>query len=164
MKKLYVLLFSLMVSGNISATPQGELLVDAAAEGNLAKVKDEIKKGANVNYYNPEVGFTALMAAAQGGFTDVVKFLISKKANVNMQGYHGMTALQAAVMQKHASVVKELLNDPSININLQDEDGHSAYDYYKAVNDPQINTAFADYVSEQLSKINFMPGSSSKLN
>lgn len=157
MKKIYgiILCFSLNAGYALAVDAKGEALVDAAAEGNLAKVKEAAKK-VSVNYYNPEVAFTALMAAAQGGYVDVVQFLLSKKADVNKQGFRGMTALQAAVMQKHPAVVKVLLKDPNININLQDEDGHSAYDYHKAVNDPQINTAFADFIGEQLSKINWV--------
>src|SRR5579885_856910 len=147
MKKLVMLVGILLTVANMYAVdPKGDALVDAAAEGNLALVKKDIKDGAKVNYYNPEVAFTALMAAAQGGYKDVVSYLISKGADVNMQGFHGATALQLAVMQKQAPVVKILLDVPNININLQDEDGHSAYDYHKAVNDPQINKAFADYI------------------
>ena len=53
-----------------------DALMDAVYEGNLAKVKEFVENGANVNLTNKK-GYTALMYASENGHTDIVEFLKS---------------------------------------------------------------------------------------
>jgi ankyrin repeat protein len=53
---------------------------------------------------------TALIHAAAGGDTDVVKVLLNAGANKKAKDYWGHTALDAAEYNKHADVVKLLLD------------------------------------------------------
>ena len=50
-------------------------------------------------------GRTALQAAAEGGYLDVVERLLREKANVNAARSDGRTALQAAAEGGHLDVV-----------------------------------------------------------
>ena len=54
-------------------------------------------------------GFTALMIAAENGHADVVKELLEKGANVNLENKQGFTALILAAQEGHTGVVTELL-------------------------------------------------------
>ena len=66
-----------------------------------------LDKGANVN--QPTNYKTALMHAADKGYTEIVSLLLSKGAQVNVQTDEG-TALMEAVSSGHTEVVKILLS------------------------------------------------------
>jgi ankyrin repeat protein len=50
-------------------------------------------------------GFTSLMAAAGGGYADVVKTLLDHGANVNNKSDDGTTALKLALQFNHSDIV-----------------------------------------------------------
>ena len=56
------------------------LLMDAASNGNLEKVKKAIKKGAKIDVQNKK-GQTALMFAAREGHLEIVKYLVEMERN-----------------------------------------------------------------------------------
>lgn len=93
-------------------------LILAAQKGNAADVSTfiyEQKVDVNTQMDN---GLTALIAAAQWGYLDVVRLLIEAKANINLHK-NGYTALYASVSQKHPEVAKQLLlakADPNIKM------------------------------------------------
>ncbi|MBN1408259.1 MAG: ankyrin repeat domain-containing protein, partial [Calditrichaceae bacterium] len=53
-------------------------------------------------------GWSALMFAASNGKPDLIKYLISKKADVNLKAKDGATALSLAVKDKNEEMVKVL--------------------------------------------------------
>jgi len=53
-------------------------LFDAAAEGNLAKVKRQLKKGATLEFYDDEDDDTVLHAAVNSGSVKTVQFLLKE--------------------------------------------------------------------------------------
>lgn len=129
------ILTTLLLGTLVQATPQQDVqLIVAARDGNLSKVKSLIDKGANVNAmfnavaasmfegYNPKnpgsadpkhiLGMTALMVAAEEGYTDIAKALIDAGADVNMRKggrNDGYTALMIAVENGHPAIVKLLI-------------------------------------------------------
>ncbi|SVD49518.1 uncharacterized protein METZ01_LOCUS402372, partial [marine metagenome] len=58
-------------------------IVDAAARGDLEKVKAHLAAGTDINDRDGEHDSTALHAAAYHGRLEVVKFLIENKADIN---------------------------------------------------------------------------------
>jgi len=60
----------------------GQSLINAAENGNIAKVNTLLAKGVDVNAKN-SIGFTALRYASQNGHSEVVKALLAKGADVN---------------------------------------------------------------------------------
>ncbi|MEZ0262509.1 MAG: ankyrin repeat domain-containing protein [Alphaproteobacteria bacterium] len=111
-------------------TKQAEKLFEACSNGDLKTVKKLVKAGADVNaeYVN---GTTALIYAIQGGHKTthaqslaLVKFLVSKGANVNAPGC-SYTALHYAAIWNFCDIVNILL-DKGANVNAASPIGDTA--------------------------------------
>lgn len=106
-----------------SKVPQVKL-VEAAGAGNLDAVKAALKNGAAVNATGGAT--TALVESARRGHENIVKFLLSEKADVNGRTWWGETPLDAAVSGRHVSIVKTLLEahaDPNIANDWEQGEG-----------------------------------------
>jgi uncharacterized protein len=111
----------LQTAGRQKQTPGtiNAFLKAAIANGDAARVKELLAKGADPNYQY-SIGYdhksimrTVLILAAQKGNVDIVQMLLDKGADVNVKGLiygseHGLeygTALEAAEQAKHPEVV-----------------------------------------------------------
>ncbi|KAK6064039.1 aldo/keto reductase [Seiridium cupressi] len=82
----------------------------AAATGDVAKLQEELEKGADVNYPDDKYERTALFWAAERGYEDAVKLLISHGAGVNFsEPNHGRTPLFATIENGHEAVARHLI-------------------------------------------------------
>lgn len=87
----------------------GDALRRAASAGDLAKVKELLAAGADVNAANA-YGGTALAFAADKGHAAVVDLLLERGADVNAKDrFYGATPLVWAVGHGHAEIVRSLL-------------------------------------------------------
>ncbi len=93
----------------------------AAIGGQLAIVKKQVARGADVN----PTGWTPLIYAATGGRDEVVRYLIEVGAKVDAEGPNGTTALMMAVRGGHADTVSLLLAKGA-SVNHRNENGASA--------------------------------------
>ncbi|WP_088287035.1 ankyrin repeat domain-containing protein [Ideonella sp. A 288] len=82
-RRLVVALAGALASGALAAGP-APALVDAAARGDLAAVQRLLRDGAAVNDADGR-GRNAVLAATQGGHTEVARLLIAQGADVNAQ-------------------------------------------------------------------------------
>lgn len=80
-------------------------LVYWASLGELAEVEKSLANGVDVNSTDDE-GYSALQAAAENGYLDVVKLLVEKGANVDYKGEY--TALQLAEMAEQVEIIEYL--------------------------------------------------------
>lgn len=80
-------------------------LVYWSSIGEVAEVEKTLANGTDVNQTDEE-GYSALQAAAENGYLDVVKLLVSKGANVSYKGEY--TALQLAEMAEQTEIVDYL--------------------------------------------------------
>lgn len=80
-------------------------LVYWASLGELAEVEKSLANGVDVNSTDDE-GYSALQAAAENGYLDVVKLLVEKGANVHYKGEY--TALQLAEMEEQVEIIEYL--------------------------------------------------------
>ncbi|AYA69729.1 ankyrin repeat domain-containing protein [Acinetobacter sp. WCHA55] len=80
-------------------------LVYWASLGELAEVEKSLANGVDVNSTDDE-GYSALQAAAENGYLDVVKLLVEKGANVQYKGEY--TALQLAEMAEQVEIIEYL--------------------------------------------------------
>lgn len=96
-------------SAALTETECSKSLIVACGCGDFNKVKEYIQLGADVNTVDCN-GYTPLIKAANKGCLNIVKYLISKGANVNAKAYvRNNTALSMAIREGHYQVVKELL-------------------------------------------------------
>lgn len=104
--------------------PKDKLFEQGIKEGNLAKVKSAVGRGASVNK-RYRIGRTALMLATE--HPTILKYLIEKGAHLNTQDEQGSTALHLAVGNELFESTRILLEagaDPTI----RDNRGERAYD------------------------------------
>jgi len=87
----------------------GMLLMSEACKGNLAKAKDLVDIGANVNY-REDRGDSVLMMACWFGHADLVSFLLEKKADIHLKNDTEQTALHYASMKGHIKIIKMLMS------------------------------------------------------
>lgn len=90
-----------------AGVPEAELR-KAADEGDLARVRDLIAAGADLDGPGPH-GHTALMAAANQGHAEVVRALLEAGADPRAETDHHYCALYSAVWREHAEVVRILI-------------------------------------------------------
>ncbi|MBO4707914.1 MAG: ankyrin repeat domain-containing protein [Elusimicrobiaceae bacterium] len=127
-------------------------LGEAAAYGDIKQVEKLLDAGVDVNYMQPNDGTgwycgedycedsdeqveqyfqydrdngTPLMRAAYNGHLKVVKLLIDKGADINIQNEAGSTALMKAAYKGYFEIVK-LLIDKGAKINLKERHGATA--------------------------------------
>jgi ankyrin repeat protein len=93
----------------VAAQDPGDALRRAASSGDLAKVKELLDTGADINAAN-SYGGTALSFAADRGHTEVVKLLLERGADVNAKDrFYGARPLDWAAGDGHAEIVRALL-------------------------------------------------------
>ncbi|MBV9492350.1 MAG: ankyrin repeat domain-containing protein [Verrucomicrobia bacterium] len=98
--------------------------VRSAGLGDLKAVGLFSEAGVDVNALNSD-GLNALVASAERGRVDVVKFLLDHKADPNAAGQQGQTALMAAAENNHPDIV-QLLLDRKANPGTKDRNGWTA--------------------------------------
>lgn len=85
-----------------------------AAKNDIQGVMEQVNAGVPIDERD-SVGNTPLIMAARNGYEELVKFLISKKANVNaatdksISSARGSTALICAARNGHFSILKQLM-------------------------------------------------------
>ncbi|MFQ5779665.1 MAG: ankyrin repeat domain-containing protein [Nitrospiria bacterium] len=102
----FVLVFAFVLF--IPMHSYGSELISAARSGDALKVGHLINKGVNIDETEKD-GMTPLWIASAGGYTDIVKLLITAKADVNLAENNGMTPLGIASAAGHTDIVRQLI-------------------------------------------------------
>jgi hypothetical protein len=107
--------------------PIEEELRSAAHDGDIETVEEFIWKKVSVNAQDSN-GQTALMEAIDSENINIVQLLLAEpaKTNVNLCNKNGSSALILAASYGQPYVVHILLDQPDINIDLQDNEGWTA--------------------------------------
>lgn len=116
-----ILINNPLIDVNVKTTDTGTTVLQyAAANAPLALVKllVESNKGIDINATAAD-GATALQGAAAAGKTDVVEYLISKKAQANTADVNGITPLHDAAKAGNVEIVKLLLAE-GVPVNSRD--------------------------------------------
>merc|ERR1712137_955541 len=95
---------------------------DAAADGNLDKIKQKLANGVVAVDGQDANGKTPLMEAARWGYLEVVTYLKEQGADINKTTTEGATPLHIAAEGGHNDIVNYLL-DNGVDINVQNNSG-----------------------------------------
>ncbi|MGF1677259.1 MAG: ankyrin repeat domain-containing protein, partial [Rivularia sp. (in: cyanobacteria)] len=96
-------------------------LLEAARSGDIKRVQNFLSAGASPSVSDGD-GTTALMFAANSGYTEIVRILIDSGANINYQRKsYGLTALMLACATNKLDIVR-LLISKGADINSVNED------------------------------------------
>ena len=90
------------------ATAAGADLIESAKNGDLARTRDLLSRGAAINTSDRR-GFTPLTWASAGGSLEVVRLLLESGAAVERRAQDGTTALMVASANGFTEIVRALL-------------------------------------------------------
>ena len=105
----------------IIALLESSSIHEAAKEGNLNTVIQQLNTGADVNHPN-ESGDTPLTYAAFMGHLEIVDLLIDQGAKVSAKGLGGWTPLHLATQRGHKKI-SQLLIEKGADINATTDEG-----------------------------------------
>ena len=100
----------------------------AAAKGKLSVAQEVLRRGAKIDLRSRSLegaGNTALMVAARAGRHELVKVLMERKADLDLQNFEGATALIFAAGNAERECVRLLLEGKA-NADLRHKDGRTA--------------------------------------
>ncbi|XP_058878045.1 E3 ubiquitin-protein ligase MIB1 isoform X3 [Acipenser ruthenus] len=112
-------LFETQESGDIN-----EELVKAAANGDLAKVEDLLKRP-DVDVNGQCAGHTAMQAASQNGHVDVLKLLLKHSVDLEAEDSEGDTPLHDAISKKRDDMLSVLL-EAGADVTITNNNGFNA--------------------------------------
>ncbi len=113
-----------------------QALVEAAFQGNLQRLREQLALGADANSQGPDA-CPLLHYAVMGGQAKVVSLLLEAGANVNALTKDGVTPLINAVEWGYAEVV-ELLVAHNADLSAQDDYGRTALTVASDLNHSRI--------------------------
>lgn len=120
------------------------LLCLAARAKNLAMVGFLLDHHCDVDIKSDDRGYTALMDAAQQGDEGLLRYLLSRGANPDIQSKDGQTALVLSVGRNDVSMSRLLL-ESGADPDLPDKLGLSARKYTKLFHHPELVALFDEH-------------------
>ncbi len=142
-------MFLISQGADINAKHKGLSMIDAALGGGVFDIALLlIQKGVNVNN---NAKTSTLMYAVDSNHTNIVKKLLEKGANPNIQDYYyGRTPLIFAILllRDNFDIIKLLVYNKT-NLNIKNQDGETALDIAKEYNRQDIVQFLENYIAVQ---------------
>ena len=102
-----------------------EELLEAAENGQSARLQELISDGVDIEAREVRRGRTAIMLAAENGHSEVIRLLFESRADANARDSDGRTATILAAMKGHPEVI-QLLSESGADMNARDSHGWTA--------------------------------------
>ena len=135
MKKFLALVIVMLMAGAAYADATFDLIkaLQQSPEKLTAKrIQSLVKRGADVNFYSEEYGYTPLMMALENNVnSEAIKALIKAGADVNARNETGETVLMCACSGQTSTApeIIRLILENGANVNDQNNAGQSAIMY-----------------------------------
>jgi ankyrin repeat protein len=120
-------------------------LIAASIDCNLGRIKEALKNGANIDFQDDNNDTNALGWAAFKGCLEVVEFLISKGANINITNSSNETPLNVATYKNYFGIIKYLISKGA-NIFIKDRWSETPIDTAYQQAHHKILNYLVDYV------------------
>ena len=101
-------------------------LLTSAEKGDLEKVRESIRRGANVNIQDRQ-GWTSLFWAIQKNNFNIIELLLDKSADIKVKDNEGWTPLHWAVSLGSLDIVEHLV-ERGADVNASTADGRTPLD------------------------------------
>lgn len=129
-------------SDQVTTTRQGSpsaetTLIKAAYKGDIATVRLILEENRDNVDAATENGWTALIWAANKGYSDICNTLIEYKANINVTDKDGNTALIKATLGDHVAVVQTLVTAKA-DVDISTKQGTTALMYAKDLENEKV--------------------------
>ncbi|MBN2536521.1 MAG: ankyrin repeat domain-containing protein [Spirochaetales bacterium] len=109
MKTISIFILFMTITMSLPANPLNAALCDAAGKGELARVKELIEAGADINNHDGGNGATPLHLAARYNRVEIIKFLLKKGAILDAKMGYDMTSLYWAASSCNPEAVDVLI-------------------------------------------------------
>ena len=124
-----------------------EELFEAVIDGDTARVRELLGRGANPNAKD-RYGNTPLHVAAAWGYADVVKMLLDHYAYVNARDNSGATPLHRAAAYGRADIARLLL-EHGANPSIRDKDGRTPLDIARGRGHEEVARVIEEYMQRK---------------
>ncbi|ORZ39831.1 ankyrin repeat-containing domain protein [Catenaria anguillulae PL171] len=104
------------------------LWFQGAEQGDLAQLSLFLPSIESVDVRLPSRGATALHLACANGHMNAVKWILDRGADANAADDLGLTALHYAADGLHSELLLALIDDPRVDVDVQDADGEGVLD------------------------------------
>ncbi len=132
------LILALLLCAGCGRKPlQYETIWESAQNGVISDIDQHLANGVAVNARGGDMDGTPLMAAAEAGQLEMVKYLLKKGAGVNAEDLDHQTAALYAARNGHDDIVKLLL-DNGADINARGGDDATLLSIYAAEDDTEM--------------------------
>ena len=119
------MVFLSLIIPNIIKSQDFHLLEQVVREGKLEILQEAIKKNYDLLHYQNSKGFSLLILASYNNQSEIVKYLISKNANINLADTSGNTALMGVAFQGYTDIARILIKN-KVSIDQQNYNGATA--------------------------------------
>lgn len=119
---------------------------EAVKKNDTAKVKELVTANPDVVFSKDEDGFTPLHLAAKSGYSDMVKYLLTTKAEVDARNSYGSTPLHQVALAKgqHSDIIEMLLMHGA-RVNAPDKYGLTPLHYSTMRDNPDEVKTLLDH-------------------
>jgi len=130
--------------------------IQKALQNNPKKIM-ELIPSINLNSQENDSGYTLLMYVVRNNWVEVVKALIERKANLDLQDKYGETALMKAIFDSSYGTLNQAQSSADIaialilqgaNLNLQDREGYTALMHAASSGDMPLVKKLREYGGE----------------
>ena len=121
--------------------------IQAATYGDIDRVRELLDMGVKPNIKIRFNSYTALILASIGGYTDIVRLLLSRDTDPNIQNRDGYTALMYSSMYGYIDIVRLLL-DRGASPYIRNNNGEIALDFAEIRGYNEITDVFKRHAAK----------------
>lgn len=118
-----------------------QMLFSAVVLGNISAIKTILQRNADVNSRVKETGMTPVMMAVKVKNAQVLRYLITSGADINLQNNEGQTALHISCILGLDEMFAILIKSGA-NISIIDKKNHHAMEYINPIFEESFIDAF----------------------
>ncbi len=118
------------------ATVLGKELREAIEKGEIARVRDLVRVGANIENMNDRNGLTAMHYASSYGHKNIIEILLDSGANIHAYDAKKATPLHSAASGGYSDITRLLLDRGAV---IDEKDEHGWTPFHKAARNGHVS-------------------------